>query len=97
MNNINGISRGSVRGVYETPKVRESDTGKGQSSEDKLALTSTTKSLSGLVQSLAEEPAMDNARVDHIKAMIIGGNYQIDAEKVAANFLRVERALGGEL
>ena len=94
MNNINGISRGSIRGVFETQKVREGDANKDSNSSDKLALTRTAVSLPGLAQTLAEEPPMDAARVNQIKAQIIGGNYQIDAEQVAAKYLHVERAFG---
>ncbi len=61
---------------------------------DTVQLTSNAKLLERLDKSLASLPDINEARVAEIKTAIENGDYEIDADAVAAAMLRFERSLG---
>ena len=61
---------------------------------DTVELTSGAKLLERLEKSLADLPDVDSARVAEVKAAIENGEYQIDADAIAAAMIRFERAFG---
>lgn len=58
-----------------------------------VVLTERSQLLEGLEKKIASMPAIDNARVEAVKADIQSGNYQIDADNIAELLLRVEADL----
>jgi negative regulator of flagellin synthesis FlgM len=58
--------------------------------DDTVELTSSAKLLERLEKTLASLPEIDRARVDAVKTAIENGEYQIDADKIAAALLRSE-------
>ncbi|MDJ0700124.1 MAG: flagellar biosynthesis anti-sigma factor FlgM [Woeseiaceae bacterium] len=61
---------------------------------DTVQLTSNAKLLERLDKSLASLPDINEARVAEIKTAIENGDYEIDADAIAAAMLRFERSLG---
>ena len=61
---------------------------------DTVELTSSAQLLERLEKSLASLPDVDSARVAEVKAAIENGEYQIDADAIAAAMIRLERSFG---
>ncbi len=61
---------------------------------DTVELTRHAKLLEQLDKSLASLPDVNEARVAEIKTAIENGDYDIDADAIAAAMLRFERSLG---
>lgn len=61
---------------------------------DTVRLTSGGQLLERLEKSLASLPDIDSARVAEVKAAIESGEYQIDADAIAAAMIRFEKAFG---
>ncbi len=61
---------------------------------DTVLLTDRGQLLERLEKTAAELPAIDQARVDAVKADIAAGKYEIDVENIADILLRAERELG---
>jgi negative regulator of flagellin synthesis FlgM len=62
---------------------------------ERIELTPGGRLLARLEQSFAAAPDIDRARVDAVKAAIQNGEYEIDADRIAAALLRTEHELGG--
>lgn len=61
---------------------------------DTVNLTTGAKLLERLEKSLASLPDVDSNRVEAVKQAIADGEYEIDAEAIAAAMIRLERSLG---
>lgn len=57
-------------------------------------ITGTARHLAKLEQTLASQPAVDEARVSQVRAAIEQGVYKISPERIADGLLQIERALG---
>lgn len=64
------------------------------STNDTVKLTSAAKLLERLEKTLDALPAVDATRVAEVKTAIESGDYQIDADAIAAAMIRFERSLG---
>ncbi len=64
------------------------------STNDTVELTSSAQLLERLEKKLASLPAVDAGRVAEIKTAIENGEYEIDADAIAAAMIRFDRALG---
>jgi negative regulator of flagellin synthesis FlgM len=60
---------------------------------DTVSLTETASSLSTLIETLAQVPVVDRARVDELKAALSDGTFQIDANRIAEKLIRLEKDL----
>lgn len=81
-----GVSRGG-----ETATGRPA--GGAPGGDDSLRLTDTATLLRQAEARLKAQPDIDAARVDAIRKRIDAGQYQVDAERLAARLLRFEQAL----
>jgi negative regulator of flagellin synthesis FlgM len=61
--------------------------------DDSLRLTDTATLLRQAEARLKAQPDIDAARVEAIRKRIDAGQYQVDAERLAARLLRFEQAL----
>lgn len=59
-----------------------------------VEITGTAKQLAALESSLAQKPAVDEARAAKLRNDIEQGRYKVNAEHVADQYLQLERALG---
>ena len=64
------------------------------STNDTVELTSGAKLLERLEKTLASLPDVDSVRVAEVKAAIENGEYEIDADAIAAALIRLERSFG---
>jgi len=64
------------------------------SSSDKVSLTQTAARLKQLEQSLANQPAVDQQRVEGVQRALVNGAYAIDAERIAGKMIAFEQQLG---
>lgn len=92
---INGISGGSPR--IESGQ-RSGDVGKTNdaapaAAPDQVSLTESARLMVRLEKILEDLPTVDRDRVDQIKQAIADGTYSVNAEKVAAEVLRMEMDL----
>ncbi len=62
-------------------------------SSDTVTFTNTVAEMLKLEESLANIPDVDSARVAAIQASIAEGSYEIDAEKIVDNLLKIEKDL----
>ncbi|MBL8225495.1 MAG: flagellar biosynthesis anti-sigma factor FlgM [Chromatiales bacterium] len=81
-----GVSRG---GEAATGRPAGGTSGGG----DSLRLTDTATLLRQAEARLKAQPDVDAARVEAIRQRIDAGQYQVDAERLAARLLRFEQAL----
>jgi negative regulator of flagellin synthesis FlgM len=58
-----------------------------------VSITTTASLLAHLEQSLAAQPAVDQARVDAVSKSLAAGTYQIKPEQIASGLLHTERGL----
>jgi negative regulator of flagellin synthesis FlgM len=61
---------------------------------DTVELTSSAKLLERLEKTLGSLPEIDRARVDAVKAAIANGEYEVDADRIAAALLYSDLKLG---
>ncbi|MDX1500248.1 MAG: flagellar biosynthesis anti-sigma factor FlgM [Woeseiaceae bacterium] len=85
---------GTSRKIADDPQKSKGAAAEAGPRNDTVELTSGAKLLERLEKSLASLPDVDSARVDAIKAAIENGDYEIDAEAIAAAMIRLERSLG---
>lgn len=60
---------------------------------DAVALTDTAVRLKRIEASLAEQPDVDQARVDAVRERIESGDYQVDGNEIARRLLQMEQQL----
>jgi negative regulator of flagellin synthesis FlgM len=60
---------------------------------DTVSITEAAASLSTLIETLAQVPVVDKARVDEVKAALAEGTFQIDTGRIAQRLLRLEKVL----
>lgn len=65
----------------------------GTEHQDKISLTNTAALLQKLSERIAEQPVVDNSRVEPIRAAIAAGSYEIDPVRVAEKIISFESAL----
>lgn len=65
----------------------------GQSSADKVSLTSQAEKLQYLDRVAKATPDIDMDRVNAIKSSIANGTFQVDNEKIADNLLKSDKTL----
>ncbi len=70
-------------------------TAANRGTKDSVTLTEQGRRLEQLELELAALPAVDNARVESVKADIEAGNYQIDVENIADILLSTEDEFSG--
>jgi negative regulator of flagellin synthesis FlgM len=63
---------------------------------DTVELTSGAKLLERLEKTLASIPEVDQTRIAVVKAQIESGEYQIDADNIAATMLRMDQELDSQ-
>lgn len=61
---------------------------------DTVELTSSAQLLERMEKTLASLPAVDAARVAEVKTAIKNGDYEIDADAIAAALIRFDQAFG---
>lgn len=90
-----GVSQGSqttTNRVAGTPGgVASAEKAASTNGGDTVTLTSSVDQMLKLEESLAKIPDVDSARVTDIKASIADGSYEIDAEKIVDNLLKIEK------
>jgi negative regulator of flagellin synthesis FlgM len=62
---------------------------------DSARLTGEAAELAQLQQELAQNPAMDLAKVDAVRSAIESGAYRIDPQAIASRMIQLEQELGG--
>jgi negative regulator of flagellin synthesis FlgM len=60
-------------------------------------LTDAGRHIQHLEQLAQQSSGVDMSRVEHIRAQLADGSYQIDASRIADGMLRMERALSDKL
>ena len=93
---INGVSGGPPR-IESGQRTGDVQRGEKQtpaaSGADQVSLTKSAHLMVRLEKILEELPAVDRERVETIKQAISDGTYSVNAEKVAAEVLRMEMDL----
>ncbi|WEM41647.1 flagellar biosynthesis anti-sigma factor FlgM [Photobacterium sp. DA100] len=80
----------------EAGKSKPSTEAKATSTEsDSVSLSSQGQSVGQIHQQLATEEVFDAGKVNAIKEAIANGSYVIDADKLAANMIKLEDELKG--
>jgi negative regulator of flagellin synthesis FlgM len=97
-NRINPYGRGpdmaaaKARGVSRAGEAATGRPASGPAArDDSLRLTDTATLLRQAEARLKAQPEVDAARVEAIRQRLDSGQYQVDAERVAARLLRFER------
>ncbi|MGR5144267.1 flagellar biosynthesis anti-sigma factor FlgM [Photobacterium sp. DNB23_23_1] len=84
--------------------VSHAETGKGKptaeaktsaTDSDSVSLSSQGQSVGQIHQQLATQESFDTEKVNAIKEAIANGSYVIDADKLAANMIKLEDDLKG--
>jgi negative regulator of flagellin synthesis FlgM len=92
---ISGMDAKPVRAAQGVGAIRRHDQASGQQSAtaaqgDNVSLTGTARDLASIQQSLMAMPAVDEARVANVKRRLDGGEYRVDAQRVADRLLSLE-------
>ncbi len=101
-NKINGVTQGqlgtAINRTSEQNNRAETQAKSGGSGVSRdattVSLTQNAVLLGKLDQALAQVPEIDSAKVESVKAAIAGGNYEIDADKIAAALLKLDDEFG---
>jgi negative regulator of flagellin synthesis FlgM len=89
-----GNTLGVERANANTGKAAQDAPGPGgQSSADKVSLTSQAEKLQHLDRIAKATPDIDMDRVNAIKSSIANGTFQVDSEKIADNLLKSDKTL----
>lgn len=70
-----------------------SEQGPGAVHTDSVDLTASAQKLQEIEQGLGAQPDVDAAKVAEIKQALAEGRYEIDAERIAAKLLDIEKSL----
>jgi len=96
-NDISGINSSrsqqtGERNVTGAKKDSNSSTSASASTanSDKVSLTDTAARLKALEHQLAQQPEIDNKRVNTVQDAISNGNYKVDPERVADKMMNFE-------
>ncbi len=68
--------------------------GEAASSDDTVQLSPAVQTLQKLEASIRELPEVDEQRVEAIRTAIAEGRFEINAERIAAKLVGLERSLG---
>ena len=101
MSDINNIKPPTQGGINSTRNVNVEDKQRietasnqvkssGDSSTDKISLTTTPTQLQSLQQEIAALPVVDEQKVAALRAAIEDGSYQVDSQKLARNMIDFE-------
>ena len=63
------------------------------SARDAVSITDTAAKLKRIEASLAQQPEVDQSRVDAVRERVESGNYSVDPKKIAQKLLRLEQDL----
>jgi len=94
----NGTSRTSSRvntggDAANSSADTPANTVAGSNSVDTVSLSTGSQQVIELQQQLKTAPEIDNGKIEAIKQEIANGNYPLDAEKIAENFISLEQSL----
>lgn len=102
---FNGINQGSVNTRHNTQVESHQTTAKSQVAHEQVksaptrgenvSLSAQAKNLKSLEQQIKEQPDIDDARVESIKAALQDGSFKIDAEKLAQKMLDFDQSIFG--
>lgn len=94
---INGVGGGPPRLDGSKPaapaRPDRSESATPPAAADAVSLTDSAQLLVRLEKAIEDVPVIDRERVETIKAAIADGSYAVNAERVAAEVLRMESAL----
>ena len=98
---INGYGRTELPASSRSGGVKRAEQGESARSAggeestrtDEVALTDTAVRLKRIEASLAEQPEVDQARVDALRERVESGDYKVDAQSVASKLARLEQDL----
>ena len=88
----NGNGSKQIETDHNQPGSRSNSAAKS-STGDTVSLTSISKQLKGLEESIAELPVVDTQRVESIKAAIDNGTFEIEPTQLATKMLAFESRL----
>lgn len=100
-NDINGINAGRAQQANDKQvQTRREPTGQGiartqtantgSTGQDKVSLTDMASRLKSLEQKLAQQPSVDQARVDKVRNAMARGEYHVDPQRVADKMIDFE-------
>lgn len=98
---INGYGRtelpassrsGSVKRTEQGESARPSG-GEESTRTDEVELTDTAVRLKRIEASLAEQPEVDQARVDALREQVESGDYKVDGQEIARKLVQMEQDL----
>jgi negative regulator of flagellin synthesis FlgM len=98
-NDISGINSGrsqqtNEKQVQTTRRDTANTTSRtpmgGQSGQDKVSLTDMASRLKSLENKLAEQPDVDQARVDRVRTALARGEYRVNPDRVADKMMDFE-------
>lgn len=105
-NEINRLQNGQPPAIRDRAKAggvgRENATSKGArdsagTADDQVSLTPTALLLQGAERRLADQPVVDQQRVEAIRQAIAEGRYQVNPERVAAKLMGWEQDMDGKI
>lgn len=71
----------------------EARRGEAAASSDTVELSPEARNLARLQQALADQPDIDEARVEALRQQVEDGTYQVDANSLAASILQSDQNL----
>ena len=86
---------GNVSNTDTSKSKPASGTQSNAAESDSVSLSSQGQSVGQIHQQLAAQEAFDTEKVNAIKEAIANGSYVIDADKLAANMIKLEDDLKG--
>ena len=99
---INGYGRTELPASSRSGGVKRAEQGESARSAggeestrtDEVALTDTAVRLKRIEASLAEQPEVDQARVDALRERVESGDYKVDGQEIARKLVQLEQELG---
>lgn len=86
-NRLNVPSQTSNTAVISASESAGKNTSSSPTLSDSVSLSGTAKAMSRLEHKIAQDSAIDSAKVDEIKQSIANGNYNVDPSAIADKML----------
>jgi negative regulator of flagellin synthesis FlgM len=90
------LGRGKVAQVNEQAPAARGNTAEETPTRDRISLTDSAVKLQEVSRRLAQEPSVDNRRIEQIRSELSAGTYEINADRIADRLLSQQRSLSGE-
>lgn len=92
---IHSLNDPRVQGQANPQQSQPGATAPAGTPGDAVSFTNTAEQLRQAEQALANQPVVDNHKVESVRDQIAAGSFEINAPRIAEKMIQMERLFGG--